>query len=403
MGPLKGLRILDLSRILAGPWCGQILADLGATVIKVERPGLGDDTRSWGPPYLLDENGTPTDVAAYYLAANRGKASIAVDFTKAEGQEIVQKLAAQSDVVIENFKRGDLGRYGLDYESLRARTPRLIYCSITGFGQTGPNADRAGYDYIVQAMAGLMSITGTPETGPLKVGVAVSDLTTGMYAAIGILSALHHVNKTGEGQYIDMALFDVQLGWLANQNMNYLAAGATPGLLGNAHPSIVPYQDFPTLDRSIVIAIGNDKQFAAFCKLLGTPEWAADARYATNAARVQHRNTLVPMIANITQMHSSQYWQTVMDEAQLPCGPINTIAEAFATDQAKARGLRLSQPHPIAGRVDTVANPICFSATPLEYGAAPPTLGNATNDILLSLGYTQDDLIRLAASGVIPR
>jgi crotonobetainyl-CoA:carnitine CoA-transferase CaiB-like acyl-CoA transferase len=401
MGPLTGLKILDLSRVLAGPWCGQILADLGAEVIKVERPGAGDDTRHWGPPFLHDAAGQPTDIAAYYLAANRGKQSIAVDMTTAEGQQIICKLACNSDVLLENFKRGDLARYGLDYPALHVLNPGLIYCSVTGFGQTGPNADRPGYDYIIQAMAGLMSVTGTPETGPLKVGVAVADLTTGMYAAIGVLAALQHVRSTGEGQHIDMALFDVQLSWLANQNMNYLAAGTTPGLLGNGHPSIVPYQDFATSDRRLIIAVGNDKQFAQLCAVLEHPQWASDSRFAKNAARVVHRDLLVPMIDDLTRQKSSAHWQAALDGCGIPCGPINTIAEAFASDQAQARDLRVRLPHTSAGHVDTVANPIKFSATSIEYGAAPPALGAQTMAVLKSLGYNESEITALAEKSIV--
>ncbi len=403
MGPLKGLKILDLSRVLAGPWCGQIFADLGADVIKIEKPGVGDDTRHWGPPYLKDDAGADTDIAAYYLAANRGKYSVAVDITQPEGQEIIRRLAADSDVLLENFKLGDLARYGLDYDSLKTLNPKLIYCSITGFGQTGPNAAKSGYDYVVQAMAGLMSINGTPASGPLKLGVAVADLTTGMYAAIGVLAALHHVQATGRGQHIDMALFDVQLSWLANQNMNYLAAGKVPGLMGNAHPSIVPYQDFATTDRRIVIAVGNDKQFTQLCAVLGQADWPQDSRFVSNAARVAHRDILIPMIDAITQKNSSIYWLAALDACHVPCGPINSIAEAFASDQVAARHLRVRLPHPDAGHVDTVANPIKFSETSLDYAHAPPALGAHTADVLTALGYSAAQIDALATSAVISR
>jgi crotonobetainyl-CoA:carnitine CoA-transferase CaiB-like acyl-CoA transferase len=401
MGPLAGLKILDLSRVLAGPWCGQILADLGAEVIKVERPGGGDDTRQWGPPFLHDANGQATDIAAYYLAANRGKQSIAVDMTTAEGQAILHKLVRQSDILLENFKTGDLARYNMDYDTARTLNPRLIYCSVTGFGQTGPNASRPGYDYIIQAMAGLMSVTGTAETGPLKVGVAVADLTTGMYAAIGVLAALHHVRATGLGQHIDMALFDVQLSWLANQNMTYLAAGKTPGLLGNGHPSIVPYQDFATSDRRLIIAVGNDKQFAQLCAVLEMPDLASDPRFATNAARVAHRDLLLPMIDARAAQKSSVHWQAALDAAGIPCGPINDIAEAFGSDQAQARGLRVRLPHDTAGYVDTVANPIKFSTTPVDYHLPPPALGAHTHSVLTSLGYSAAEIDALAAKSIV--
>lgn len=401
MGPLHGIRVLDLSRVLAGPWCGQILGDLGAEVIKIERPGAGDDTRSWGPPFLRDGDGAATGVATYFLAANRNKQSLAVDLTRPEGQAIIHQLAERSDILLENFKCGDLARYGLDPATMLARYPRLVYCSITGFGQTGPNAHRPGYDFIIQAMAGLMSITGTPQSGPQKAGVAVTDLTTGMMSAIGCLAALHHARTTGQGQHIDMALFDVQLGWLANQNMSYLGAGKVPGLLGNAHPSIVPYQDFPTADRPLIIAVGNDRQFADLARLLGEAGWSADPRFATNSARVAHRDVLVPMIAGITIGQPSAHWQALLDAAAIPCGPIQTIAEAFGSEQVRARDLAVTLPHPVAGTVTTVANPIRMEKTPADYRLPPPMLGEHSDAILRALGHSDAEIAALRAAGII--
>jgi crotonobetainyl-CoA:carnitine CoA-transferase CaiB-like acyl-CoA transferase len=400
-GPLHGVRVLDLSRVLAGPWAGQLLADLGADVIKVEKPGAGDDTRAWGPPYLPDAKGEPTSEAAYYLSANRGKRSVAIDMTQAEGQALIQQLATTVDVVLENFKRGGLAKYGLDYASLSALNPKLVYCSITGFGQTGPNADRPGYDFIVQGMAGLMSITGSPESGPLKVGVAIADLTTGMYSVIGVLSALLHARATGQGQHLDLALFDVQLGWLANQNMNYLAGGKTPGLLGNAHPNIVPYQDFETADGRVIVAVGNDAQYRRYCALLGHPEWGVDPDFVSNAQRVKNRVDLIARVSAVMRTRSTQAWLEALEAAGIPAGPIYSIPQAFATDQVAARGLKVTQPHPTAGTVTTVANPIKFSATPIIYDRPPPLLGEHSKDILRGLGLNDDAISALAAKGVV--
>ncbi|MFZ5608455.1 MAG: CaiB/BaiF CoA transferase family protein [Pseudomonadota bacterium] len=400
-GPLTHLKVLDLSRVLAGPWAGQILADLGAQVVKVERPDGGDDTRSWGPPYMKRRDGSQSDTAAYFLAANRGKRSIAIDMAKPQGAELIRRLAQHSDILIENFKVGGLAKYGLDYPRLAADHPGLIYCSITGFGQNGPMAPRAGYDFLIQGMAGLMSITGTPESGPVKVGTAVADLTTGMYAVIGILAALAHRARTGEGQHVDMALFDTQLSWLANQNLNYLVGGIVPGRLGNAHPSIVPYQDFPTADGRLIVAIGNDRQFARFAALLGHGEWSEEGRYASNAARVRGRDTLVPAIAAIMARETTQHWRRLLDEAGIPCGPINSIAEAFAEPTAVARGLKVDMAHEEAGRLSLVANPIKLSATPLDYGLPPPGLGAHSDEILAELGVTDSEREALRAAKVI--
>jgi crotonobetainyl-CoA:carnitine CoA-transferase CaiB-like acyl-CoA transferase len=400
-GPLAGIKVLDLSRVLAGPWAGQLLADLGADVVKVERPDVGDDTRSWGPPYAKDAAGNETDIATYYLSANRGKHSIAVDMSTKAGQGIVQRMIASCDILIENFKKGDLDRYGLGYDDARALNPRLIYCSITGFGQTGPNAHRAGYDFIIQGMAGLMSLTGTNESGPMKSGVAVSDITTGLYATIGVLAALNHVRATGIGQHLDLALFDVQLGWLANQNMAYLAAGKVPGLLGNAHPSIVPYQDFETLDGSIIVAVGNDGQFRKMCVALTIPELGMDPKFAKNKSRVAHRAELILLLQSHLKLNSSAYWLDVLETAGVPCGPIQSIAQAWESDQSKARQLKVTLPHATLGKLATVAVPIVFSETPLQPEKAPPTLGENTRDVMLKFGYTENQITEYIRLNVI--
>ena len=398
-GPLAGLRVLDLSRVLAGPWAGQILADLGADVVKVERPGAGDDTRGWGPPFLDDGQGGAGD-AAYFLAANRNKRSLALDIADPRGQQVVRRLAAQSDVVLENFKRGDLARYGLDYASLAAERPGLVYCSITGFGQDGPHADRPGYDFVIQGMAGLMSITGAAGGEPTKAGVAIADLTTGMYATIAILAALRHRDATGEGQHIDMALFDVQLGWMANQAMNFLVGGKVPGRLGNAHPNIVPYQDFPTATRRITVAVGNDRQFASFAAVLGAPQWADDERFASNRARVANRATLVDAIEAVLATRPAEQWLPALDAAGIPAGPVNDLAQAFADPQAASRGLVVELPHPTAGSVRTVAQPMKFSRTAPEYRSAPPLLGQHSRAVLRDAGLDDESIAALEAAGV---
>ncbi|MFQ5346466.1 MAG: CaiB/BaiF CoA transferase family protein [Rhodothalassiaceae bacterium] len=400
-GPLSHLTILDMSRVLAGPWAGQILADLGAKVVKVERPGAGDDTRAWGPPFLKDAGGRDSRESAYYLAANRGKRSIAIDIARSEGQAIVRKLAARSDALLENYRVGGLRRYGLDYESLAALHPGLVYCSITGFGQTSPLADEPGYDFLIQGMAGLMSITGAEDGPPMKVGTAIADLTTGMYAVIAILAAIAHRERTGEGQHIDMALFDTQLGWLANQNMNYLVGGEVPRRRGNAHPNIVPYQDFATRDGYILVCVGNDRQFARFANAIGEPALAADPRYATNAARVANRKALVAIIAQRMAERESAQWLALLKAARIPAGPVNNIAEAFAHPQAVHRGLRVALDHPLGVRVPTVANPIRFSETAITYRDPPPMLGQHTDAILGELGYDGDAIARLRADGVV--
>ena len=404
-GALSHIRVLDLSRILAGPWAGQILADLGADVIKVERPGPGDDTRGWGPPWIKDDQGQDTSVAAYYLCANRNKRSITVDITQPEGQDIVRRLAAQSDVVLENFKLGGLKQYGLDYDSLKAVNPRLVYCSITGFGQDGPYAPRAGYDFLIQGLGGLMSITGRPDgepgAGPMKVGVALTDILTGLYATNAVLAALAWREKSGEGQYIDMALLDVQVACLANQAMNYLATGSNPRRMGNAHPSIVPYQDFPTADGHMILAIGNDGQFARFCEVAGRPELAADVRFTTNRARVENRAELIPLLNEITATRTTAEWIAQLEARAVPCGPINGLAEVFADPQVQARGLAVKMPHPEAGEVPLVASPIRLSKTPVEYRRAPPLVGEHTDEILADLGVDAAGIARLRERGVV--
>ncbi|WP_166774263.1 CaiB/BaiF CoA-transferase family protein [Xanthomonas sp. CFBP 8151] len=387
-GALDGLRVLDLSRVLAGPWAGQLLADLGADVVKVERPGRGDDTRAWGPPWLAGAGDAEAGAAqsAYYLSANRNKRSIAVDMSQPDGQALLRALAGEADVLIENFKVGGLARYGLDQATLRAANPRLIYCSITGFGQDGPYAHRAGYDFMIQAMGGLMSLTGKPDDapggGPVKVGVALTDVMTGMYAAVAILAALAHRQRSGEGQHIDLALLDVQVASLANQASNYLVGGQVPERMGNAHPNIVPYQELPTADGYIVITVGNDVQFTKLCDLLGHPEWALDPRFASNPQRVLHRHELIALLCMATVARTTSAWLEAMEAAGVPCGPVNTLDRVFADPQVQARGMRVELPHAVAGQVPLVANPIRLSASPVQYRQAPPTLGQHTGEVL---------------------
>ncbi|MGQ2981654.1 MAG: CaiB/BaiF CoA transferase family protein [Polaromonas sp.] len=384
--PLTGVRVLDLSRVLAGPWAGQLLADLGADVVKVEKPGAGDDTRAWGPPYLKDSEGRDTAEATYFLCANRNKRSVAIDIATPEGQAQVRALAQQADVLLENFKVGGLQRYGLDYASLKENNPRLVYCSITGFGQTGPYAARAGYDFLIQGMGGLMSVTGQPDgepgAGPQKVGVALTDIMTGLYATIAVQAALAERAKSGLGQHIDLALLDVQIACLANQASNYLAGGLVPRRMGNAHPNIVPYQAFPTADGDIILAVGNDGQFAKFCVVAGHPEWSSDERFASNAQRVANRAVLVPLLRQATVMRSSADWIAALEAAGVPCGPINRIDEVFADPQVIARGLQISLPHTLAGQVPLVANPIRLSGSPVAYRRPPPLLGEHTEEVL---------------------
>ncbi|UKD13207.1 CoA transferase [Burkholderia aenigmatica] len=406
MGALSHIRVLDLTRVLAGPWCAQTLADFGADVIKVERPGAGDDTRHWGPPYLKDADGADTAEAAYYLAANRNKRSVTVDIATPEGQQIVRELAAQSDVVLENYKVGQLKKYGLDYDSLRAVKPDLVYCSVTGFGQTGPYAHRAGYDFIIQGIGGFMSITGErdgePGGGPQKAGVAIADLATGLYSTIAVLAALAHRDRTGEGQYIDMALLDVQVALLANMNTNFLASGKPPVRWGNAHPNIVPYQTFQTRDGWIIVAVGNDGQFRKFVEVGGQPGLADDERFATNPSRVRHRDTLVPILAEMVKARDKADWIGALEAAGVPCGPINDLDEVFDNEQVVARGMQVSLPHPCGADAKLVRNPIRMSATPPDARTAPPLLGAQTDDVLRDmLGYDDAKIASMRAKQAI--
>ena len=405
-GALSHLRVLDLSRVLAGPWASQLLADMGADVIKIERPGSGDDTRGWGPPYLKDEAGNDTTEAAYYLAANRGKKSLTLNIAKEEAQEIIHQLIKETDVFIENYKVGDMARYGLNYEALKQINPRLVYCSITGFGQTGPMADVAGYDFIVQGLGGLMSITGErddfPGGGPQKVGIAAADIMTGLYASIAILAAIEHRHISGVGQYIDMALLDVQVATLANMNLNYLCSGKVPHRQGNAHANIVPYQVFKATDNDIIIAVGNDSQFVKLCKVLGCPEYATDDRYAMNANRVRHREELLPLLQIRLATRSVEEWLNLLQPEGVPCGPVNSIAQTFENPQVVHRKMQIDLPHPLAGTVPSIANPIKFSGTPIHYQGAPPTLGQHSHDILQRyVGLSDAQITVLKGKGVV--
>ena len=405
-GALSTIRVLDLSRVLAGPWAGQILGDLGADVIKVERPETGDDTRHWGPPFLTDDQGRETTESAYYLSANRNKQSITVDFTRPAGQQIIRELVQQSDVLIENFKVGGLAAYGLDYQSLKTTYPKLIYCSVTGFGQNGPYAQRAGYDFMIQGLGGLMSLTGRADdeegAGPMKVGVALTDILTGLYATIGILAALNHRSETGQGQHIDTALLDVQVACLANQAMNYLTTGKAPARLGNAHPNIVPYQDFPTADGDLILTIGNDTQFRKFAEVAGHPEWADDPRFASNQARVANRSVLIPLIRQTTVFRTTDEWMAALEPAGVPCGPINSLDKVFADPQIRARQMQIAMEHSLAGSVPLVASPLRLSATPVHYRQAPPLLGEHTDSVLMQrLNFSPEDIARMRASGIL--
>ena len=411
-GALAGLKVLDLSRVLAGPWCTQILADLGAEVVKVERPGAGDDTRHWGPPFLKDADGNDTTQASYFTACNRNKRSVTIDMATSEGQALIKQMALQADILVENFKVGGLAQYGLDHASLRALNPRLIYCSVTGFGQDGPYAERAGYDLMIQAMTGMMSITGRadgePGGGPLRVGVALTDLFTGVYASTAILAALNVRHSTGQGQHIDMSLLDVGMAILANQAAGFLATGATPQRQGNSHPSLAPYQDFPTQDGAMLLAIGNDGQFARFCEAAGHPEWAQDERFASNTLRVKHRTALIPAMEAVTRTRSTAAWIALLEDKAVPCGPINTIAQAFDDAQVKARGLAVPLQRWKEGEVGDgvthitgVASPLRLSATPPVLRHAPPALGQHTDEVLAELGLDAARIAALRASGVV--
>jgi crotonobetainyl-CoA:carnitine CoA-transferase CaiB-like acyl-CoA transferase len=400
-GALAGVRVLDLSRVLAGPWATQTLGDLGAEIIKIERPGCGDDTRAWGPPEIEGAG-----FSAYFAGTNRNKRSVTVNLATAAGQQLVSALAQSSDVLVENFKLGAAARFGLDYATLSQANPRLVYCSITGFGQSGPYASRAGYDAMIQGMGGLMSVTGRPDTapggGPQKVGVAIVDLTTGLYAVIAILAALQQRERTSLGQHIDLALFDVSAAMLVNQGMNFLATGVTPGRHGNAHPNIVPYQDFPTRDGWLMLAIGNDQQFAHFCRCAGRPEWSIDPRFATNRQRLAHRDTLVSMLGELTKTRATQEWIEALEPLGVPCGPINDVAQVFADPQAKARGLRVDVPPGAVNSVPGIASPLRLSAAPVQYQLPPPALGAHTREVLSEiLGVSAAQLDALGEQGVI--
>ena len=409
-GPLKGLRILDMSRILAGPTCTQMLGDLGADVIKIERPGAGDDTRKWGPPYVKDSDGNDTSESAYYLCANRNKRSLTVDITKAEGQELIRKLAGKCDVLIENYKVGGLKKYGLDYSSMKDEFPDLIYCSISGFGQTGPKSHRLGYDFMIQAMGGIMSVTGEPDGSPMKVGVGIADVMCGMYAAISILAAIRHRDQSenstagGNGQHIDLALLDSQAAWLINSGSNYLTSGENQHRLGNSHPNIVPYQVFQTSDSFFVLTIGNEIQFRKFCEFAGAPDLPDDSRFNTNTDRVKNRKVLTPMINELTLRNSTQHWLEGLEKLQVPCGPVNTVKDVFDDPQIQHREMEISMSHPFSGKGDVslIGSPMKMSETPVSYRYPPPTLGQHTDEILTELlGMDEVERRELAMKKVI--
>jgi crotonobetainyl-CoA:carnitine CoA-transferase CaiB-like acyl-CoA transferase len=405
-GPLSHIRVLDLSRVLAGPWASQNLGDLGAEVIKIERPGSGDDTRGWGPPWLKDAAGSDTRESAYYLSVNRNKKSVTVDISKPEGQALVRELAARCEVLIENYKVGALKKYGLDYESLRAVNPSLVYCSVTGFGQDGPYAPRPGYDFIFQGMGGLMSITGErdgqPGAGPQKVGIAITDVLTGMYATVAILAALMHRERTGEGQYIDAALLDTIVAFCANQAVSYFVSGRIPVRWGNAHPQVVPYEVFPTADGHLILAVGNDSQFERFCQAAGCPELAAEPRFRTMSQRIIHRAELIPIIREIMRTRTKREWIELLEAANVPCGPINDMKEVFEDPQVRHRGLRVDMPHPAGSAAPVVASPLRLSKTPVEYRLAPPLLGQHTAEVLKGLlGKSDAEIARLRSAGVV--
>jgi crotonobetainyl-CoA:carnitine CoA-transferase CaiB-like acyl-CoA transferase len=401
-GPLSHIKVLDLSRVLAGPWAGQNLADLGAEVIKVERPKVGDDSRAFGPPWVKDRDGRDTKDSAYFTSANRGKKSITVNISSSAGQDIVRALAASSDVLIENYKFGDLARYGLGYDDLKSLNPRLIYCSVTGFGQSGPYRERPGYDFMIQGMGGMMSVTGDAQGEPMRAGVPVADIITGMYASIAICAALAHRAETGKGQHLDLALLDSQIALLAYQNTNYFATGKPPGRIGNLHPNIVPYQPFRTADGEVIIACGNDNLYRKFCEAAGCPELASDARFATNGKRVENRAELTRLLQGIFAKRPTREWLALLEAAGVPNGPINDVAQVFAEPQVEARGVRVELDHPVAGKLPTVASPMRFSGTPLEHRLAPPLLGQHTEEVLRErLGKSAAQIAALRAEGVI--
>jgi crotonobetainyl-CoA:carnitine CoA-transferase CaiB-like acyl-CoA transferase len=403
-GPLKDIRVLDLTRILAGPTCSQLLGDLGADVIKVERPGEGDDTRKWGPPFLKDAAGADTMESAYYLSSNRNKRSVTIDFSQPGGQDLIRRLLPSCDMLVENFKVGGLSKFGLGYVDLKDQFPRLIYCSITGFGQTGPYAPRAGYDFLAQGMGGIMSITGEPDGEPVKVGVGIADVMCGMYATTAILAALHHRERTGEGQHIDVALLDSQVAWLINEGLNYLTSGTLPRRLGNEHPNIVPYKVLPCADGHFILAVGNDAQYRRFCEFAGAAELAGDPAFATNAQRVRNREALYARLPDITRRKTQAEWVDGLAKLGVPSSPVHTIDQVFEDPQVKHRGMKITLPYPGAkgGTVDLIGNPIKFSETPVDYRRAPPTVGKDTDEVfaeLLNLG--PDDIAALRAKGVV--
>ncbi|MGO3132298.1 MAG: CaiB/BaiF CoA transferase family protein [Alcaligenes sp.] len=397
--PLAGLRVLDLTRVLAGPWCTQNLADLGAEVIKVERPGAGDDTRGWGPPYLRDGHRADTEDAAYFGAANRNKESIILDIGTAQGADVVRQLVSRCDILVENFKVGGLQKYGLDYESLQAINPALIYCSITGFGQTGPYASRPGYDFMIQGLGGLMSLTGEPGGEPQKAGVAVVDVMTGMYATVAVLAAVLERHRSGLGQHLDIALLDCQVAMMANQNMNYLCTGQAPKRPGNAHQNLVPYQVFEASDGHLIVAVGNDAQFRSFAQELGHPEWADNPRFARNSGRVTHREELVPLLARVMLSRTRDNWLLALESAGIPAGPINTMEQVYQDPQVAARGLRLDLPTGQGGQLPSVASPLRLSATPVQYRSAPPRLGEHTREVLSRVLELSPDKVEALISG----
>ena len=405
-GPLSHIRVLDLSRVLAGPWCGQNLADLGAEVIKIERPGGGDDSRAFGPPWLKDSSGRETKESAYFASANRGKKSVTVNLSKPEGQDLVRELAKKSDVLIENYKVGDLARYRLGYGDLKALNARLVYCSVTGFGQSGPYRERPGYDFMIQGMGGIMSITGerddVPGGGAQRVGIPIADIMTGMYATIAICAALAHREKSGTGQHLDLALLDTQVGVLANQGMNYLATGEIPGRIGNAHPNIVPYQPFKTRDGDVILACGNDNLFRKFCEVAGCQHLAQDPRFATNSKRVENRAAITPLLDEIFSKRTTREWCDALDAAGVPSGPINDLRQVFDEPQVVARGMKIELEHAVAGKVPLIASPMKFVGTPLEHKLAPPTLGQHTDEVLRGLlGLDDAGIRRLRDGGVV--
>ncbi len=401
-GPLSGIRILDLSRILAGPICTQLLGDYGADVIKIEKPGAGDDTRTWGPPFVKDADGNDTEESTFYLSANRNKRSVAVDIARPEGQALIRRMLARCDVLIENFRYGALGRYSLGYDDLRDSFPGLVYCSITGFGHTGPYRDRAGYDFLAQGMGGIMSVTGEPEGMPMKVGIGIADIMTGMHASTAILAALRHRDATGQGQHIDLSLFETQISWLYYHAVEFLNTGRNPDRLGNAHASVVPYEVFETSDGHVILAAGNDGQFARFCDVAGVPELAADPAFATNPKRIENRETLLPRIRELFKERATDDWIASLERAGVPCGPINTLSRVFDDPQTKARRMAIDMPHPQAGSVGLVAAPAKLSETPIDYRRPPPIRGEHTDEVLRDVMKMSDqEIARLRADGII--